>query len=49
MVVTVRLHSYAPRAWTNVQRDEKQLQRSRFRGWLKQGAPDYPADVSPER
>jgi hypothetical protein len=31
MIVTVTLEG----AWTNVQGDEKQLQRSRFQGWFK--------------
>jgi hypothetical protein len=36
------LHSYAEGAWTNVQGDEKQLQRSRFQGWFKRGVPVSP-------
>jgi hypothetical protein len=27
-------HSYAEGAWTNVQGDEKQLERSHFQGWF---------------
>jgi hypothetical protein len=33
-------HSYGPGAWTEVEGDEKQLKRNRFRGWFGRADTD---------